>query len=192
MVPQQVSDFCTYLLASYKPTQFDEDFPKYQSFLDLVNNAIVDIEKKMLDDMHTMVPKIPHTDPLLYGDCYYVDFSDSKNRKMRAKKNINKGDLLFSVKPVVASLSTKNYQKRCHYCFKQSAALKECSMCHFALYCQLDCQRSHWCEHRLMCSIIKKSSDFINPRSVPSLIYIVSVLYWKMHNTEVQFPANAS
>ena len=170
---------------SYRPNKFDENFIKYNSFLDLVNNAISDIEKKMLDDMHATVPKMPHTDPVLFSDAFYVDFADSKNRKVRARKNISKGDLILSVKPVVATLTTKNYQKRCHYCFKKSSTLKECSMCHFSMYCQLECQRSHWSEHRLMCSIIKKSSSFINPRSVPSLIYIVSPLYWKLHAVDV-------
>ncbi|MDR3548163.1 MAG: zinc finger MYND domain-containing protein [Candidatus Pacebacteria bacterium] len=173
------------MVASYRPTKFDDDFAKYNSFLDLVNNAIVDIEKKMVEDMYAAAPKIPHTDPLLFGDNYYVDFTDSKNRRVRARRNISKGELLLSVKPIVASLDVKNYQKRCHYCFKKSAVLKECSMCHFAMYCHIDCQRAHWSEHRLLCGIIKKSSGYINARSVPSLVYIVSTLYWKLHNINV-------
>ncbi len=172
---------------SFKPTKYDEDFVKYNLFLDLINNAISDIEKKMLEDMQAAVPKIPHTDPLLFTDTFYVDFSDLKNRKIRARKNLSKGDLLLSVKPLVATVDAKNYQKRCHYCFSKTPGLKECSMCHFAMYCHIECQRAHWSEHRLMCGIIKKSAAFVNPRKVPSLVYIVSPLYWKMHSVDVTF-----
>jgi len=175
---------------SYRPTKFDEDFAKYNSFLDLVNNAIIDIEKKMLEEMASAVPKNPKADPLLFSDTFYVDFSDNKNRKIRARKTLSKGDLLFSIKPLSASINSKHYQTHCHYCFRKGQSLKECSMCHFTMYCQIECQRAHWSEHRLMCSIIKKSSGFINPRTVPSLVYIISSLYWKKHGLDVSFIDN--
>jgi len=172
-------------IKSIRPSKFDEDFQKFNEFLDLINNAMTDIEKKMLDDMYAAVPKVPHTNPLLFADNYNVDFTDSKNRKIRSRKILNKGDLIVSVKPLASSLTQQNYYKRCHYCFKKcSAPLKECSMCHFAIYCSTECQKEHWTEHRLMCGIIKKSSSFINPRSIPSLVYIVSTLYWKLHNID--------
>eukprot|EP00826_Nyctotherus_ovalis_P021343 TRINITY_DN1686_c0_g1_i17.p1 TRINITY_DN1686_c0_g1~~TRINITY_DN1686_c0_g1_i17.p1 ORF type:complete len:182 (-),score=34.33 TRINITY_DN1686_c0_g1_i17:1314-1859(-) len=175
---------------TYRPTKFDEDFAKYNSFLDLINNAIVDIEKKMFDEMSLAVPKNSRTDPLLFADTFYVDFSDGKNRRIRTRKTLAKGDLLFSVKPLAASVNTKYYQQRCHYCFKKSSSLKECSMCHFTMYCQIECQRTHWTEHRLMCPIIKKSSSFINPKTIPNLVYIISSLYWKKHALDVALIAN--
>ena len=177
------------VITSYRPNKFDEDFALYNSFVDLINGAILDIEKKMLDEMNTAVPKISRTDPLLFSDTYYVDFSDTKNRRIRARKTLSKGDLLFSVQPLVSAINSKFYQKRCHYCFRKSTNLKQCSMCHFAMYCQIECQRAHWTEHRLMCPIIKRSSSFINPATIPSLVYIISPLYWKRHCFDV-FPYN--
>ena len=39
----------------------------------------------------------------------------------------------------------------CDHCHSQSSYLKKCTRCDKAAYCNQDCQRSHWKEHRLIC-----------------------------------------
>lgn len=53
----------------------------------------------------------------------------------------------------------------CRYCFKSNDNMKKCSRCQWTYYCNEDCQRTHWSEHRLTCVEIDtnpyKNSDVI-------------------------------
>ncbi|KAI0709169.1 hypothetical protein C8Q76DRAFT_626320, partial [Earliella scabrosa] len=41
---------------------------------------------------------------------------------------------------------------RCSWCNMPSAILKQCARCHTVTYCDISCQRSHWAEHKAVCS----------------------------------------
>ncbi|TCD65202.1 hypothetical protein EIP91_002988 [Steccherinum ochraceum] len=53
------------------------------------------------------------------------------------------------VHPRINSNSVELY--RCSYCRNPSAALKKCSGCTKARYCDSVCQKSHWSEHKAIC-----------------------------------------
>ena len=42
---------------------------------------------------------------------------------------------------------------KCSFCGTHSDALKKCSRCGKAQYCGQGCQKKHWKEHRMTCSI---------------------------------------
>lgn len=113
--------------------------------------------------------------PLL--DACYIDASDPRNRKVRAKKTLAKGDLILSVSPLALILHTNECKDRCHSCLSKCSSPKECTGCRFALYCNSECQSVHWKDHRLICPILKKAK--VNPYMASKLVHLVSLLYWK-------------
>ncbi|PCH33936.1 hypothetical protein WOLCODRAFT_141879 [Wolfiporia cocos MD-104 SS10] len=42
---------------------------------------------------------------------------------------------------------------QCTWCGRPSAVLKKCGQCGIARYCDSDCQKRHWKEHKLECSV---------------------------------------
>jgi hypothetical protein len=52
--------------------------------------------------------------------------------------------------------SMKVESKLCRLC--QKSGKKRCSGCGWALYCSVECQKSHWKEHKKMCCGAKKSA----------------------------------
>lgn len=54
---------------------------------------------------------------------------------------------------------------RCFACqvSKEGKSIAQCSRCRYAIYCNTDCQKAHWSEHKALCSFLKKSpSYFLN------------------------------
>lgn len=51
---------------------------------------------------------------------------------------------------------------RCFACQvpKETTKFAKCSQCHYAIYCNSDCQKAHWSEHKALCKFIKKSNPF--------------------------------
>ena len=154
------------------PEETKENFTKYEAFKNHIITDISSLEREMHEKIK-MSMKIP-----LFDACY-IDVSDPKNRKVRAKKALTRGDFILSAKPLATVLERKEWKRRCHWCFKKSLTLKECSNCHFALYCNSDCQRSDWLDHKLLCKFLKAS-----PHPPPKFLQLISLLYWKSHSKD--------
>ena len=43
-------------------------------------------------------------------------------------------------------------ENSCASCKKRSEKLKRCSRCRVVVYCSVECQRSHWTQHKIVCS----------------------------------------
>ena len=150
--------------------QLEKNLFQYNSFKDYITSNINSLEEKMLSKL-TSSFKAP------LSEVYYVDYSDPKNRRIRAKKEISRGDLITVSMPLSSTINSKNYAIYCHFCYKKSASLKQCSNCQFALYCNGDCQRCHWKEHKLLCKLLK---SYQNPLfSTPSLVNLTPLIYGK-------------
>ena len=48
---------------------------------------------------------------------------------------------------------------RCAQCFQESAKLKACSKCHTVYYCNKECQKKHWKEHKKTCCALHDCSE---------------------------------
>ena len=59
--------------------------------------------------------------------------------------------------------SSLNHQ-RCSYCTKTSSKLKRCLKCHTVQYCNQDCQRRHWKDHKKTC---KQEAAVLSASSSP-------------------------
>ena len=56
----------------------------------------------------------------------------------------------------------------CHSTDKASYA--KCSRCHYATYCNAQCQHAHWSAHKGLCNFLKKSPVFFTQQSSPVLV----------------------
>ncbi len=56
--------------------------------------------------------------------------------------------------PAVASISSERFERRCSACFAPTNPLKKCAKCGVAHYCNQDCQKNHWPQHRSECSLL--------------------------------------
>lgn len=52
--------------------------------------------------------------------------------------------------------------KSCIVCRSVNEAVKRCGRCRRVYYCTVDCQRSHWKYHRIVCSKLEKASVMIH------------------------------
>ena len=84
------------------------------------------------------------------ADSYFQESASIRIISGRTKERIEMGQL----SDTTASLSLKSPKltsQVCHYCHSQSSNLLKCSQCEKASYCNRDCQRKHWKEHRPVC-----------------------------------------
>ncbi|RZF37970.1 hypothetical protein LSTR_LSTR005470 [Laodelphax striatellus] len=93
------------------------------------------------------------------------------------KNKIKPGEVLLVAEPFVATLSSKFRTERCDYCFQPSQLLK-CSACQYVYYCNNDCQRYAWKEHKGECKNLKR----IQPRVVPDAARTMAKLIIKLNS----------
>lgn len=61
-------------------------------------------------------------------------------------------------KPVMCTLTGAMVDENCcSHCMKTSANLKRCGKCRSVLYCNVECQRLHWPQHRSVCKSLKEA-----------------------------------
>ena len=109
-----------------------------------------------------------------------LDQSDKKNRKIRAKKNLRKGQVILSLEPLVCTVFSKHQNLFCNYCLKEaSSCLSACSKCRSIYYCSVECQKIDWSIHKLECScfeeVKKKSFKITNLFSLSLRFYNILV-----------------
>lgn len=93
------------------------------------------------------------------------DTTDGKGRGLRLTGKTSAGQMVMASKPFAYVLDMKNVVAACHCCLQSSdpTQLKSCSKCKFAKYCNEDCQKNAWNEHKMECGALSK----ITPK-VPS------------------------
>lgn len=79
----------------------------------------------------------------LYLDCEFT------LKDLELTKNIDSSAFLRQLEMDVASA------RSCASCKKISPTLKRCARCRSIVYCSVDCQRSHWLQHKIVCSTKK-------------------------------------
>jgi len=111
--------------------------------------------------------------------------SEDKGRGLRAKEDVKAGTLLLPGIPFAYVLNAETAPSNCHRCLATPAAaasdapaptLRTCSKCKYALYCNPECQKAAWPDHKTECAAIKK----IGVDNVPhELVRLVSRTLFK-------------
>lgn len=84
-----------------------------------------------------------------------------KGRGLRALKSLKPGDKVLGSTPLVFVLSNSVRGQCCDFCFSKSEELQRCSSCKFARYCDRECQKRAWKEHKIECERILRVSPNI-------------------------------
>ena len=66
-----------------------------------------------------------------------------------------RGTVLLRLRPQAAALSSSLLPRRCSYCFRSGFRLQRCSACKQVKYCQADCQRKDWPQHKDECKALQ-------------------------------------
>lgn len=82
------------------------------------------------------------------------DSGELKGRGLRALKSLTPGDKVLESIPSVYVLSNSVRGHCCDFCFVKSEDLHRCSKCKFARYCNRECQKSAWKDHKTECERI--------------------------------------
>ncbi|KDR23505.1 histone-lysine N-methyltransferase SMYD3 [Zootermopsis nevadensis] len=88
---------------------------------------------------------------------------------------VRKGSVLLTERPFVYVLKSKLREERCDNCFKRNRLLK-CSGCQYVYYCNRDCQRESWADHKQECNNLRR----VSPRIVPDAARLLSRIIFKL------------
>ena len=89
------------------------------------------------------------------------DSGELKGRGLRALKSLAPGDKVLESTPSVYVLSNSVRGQCCDFCFAKSEDLQRCSKCKFARYCNRECQKNAWKDHKTECERILSVSPNI-------------------------------
>lgn len=96
-------------------------------------------------------------------------------RLIEKNQNIVRGDSLLIEKPFIFVLKSNLKNERCDQCFVRGKLLR-CSGCQYVQYCNRECQKAAWLDHKTECSCLKK----ISPRIVPDAARLMARIIFKL------------
>ncbi|KAL3171624.1 hypothetical protein MRX96_013815 [Rhipicephalus microplus] len=76
------------------------------------------------------------------------------------------GDEILSSTPFVYVLGKEGRGLMCDYCFLESPSLKRCSACRYVSFCNKQCQKLAWPDHKVECAGLRKVSPNVPDSSV--------------------------
>jgi len=84
--------------------------------------------------------------------------TDGKGRGLRVTDKVSAGQLVMSSTSFAYVLDMRNVVAACHYCLQSAdpTQLKSCAKCKFAKYCNEDCQKNAWNDHKMECGALSK------------------------------------
>jgi len=96
------------------------------------------------------------------------DTTDGKGRGFRMTEKATAGTLVMSTAPFAYVLDMRNVVAACHYCLQSAdpTQLKCCSKCKFAKYCNEECQKNAWNDHKMECGALAKISPKVPSEDV--------------------------
>ena len=60
---------------------------------------------------------------------------------------------------ITVALPVEERSHQCSGCWKFGSQLRRCSKCQSVRYCSVQCQKSHWPKHKVLCDAIKELSE---------------------------------
>ena len=87
---------------------------------------------------------------------FNLDFSNSKNRVIRASAKIKQYSIVMEAKSLFHTVLMKNSQNFCENCLSNTKIRLKCGGCEQISYCNSECQKSDWIDtHKITCKIYK-------------------------------------
>jgi len=86
------------------------------------------------------------------------DTTDGKGRGLRVTEKAAAGQMVTASVPFAYVLDMRNAVAACHCCLQSAdpTTLKCCAKCKFAKYCNEECQKNAWNDHKLECGALAK------------------------------------
>ncbi len=106
------------------------------------------------------------------------DSAELKGRGLRALKSFTPGDKVLESIPLVFVLSNSVRGQCCDLCFAKSEELQRCSNCKFARYCNRECQKSAWKDHKIECERILN----VSPNIPTDLVRLMARIMQQQHS----------
>lgn len=107
-----------------------------------------------------------------------IDFGELKGRGLKALKSLTPGDKILESTPLVFVLSNSVRGQCCDLCFAKSEELQRCSKCKFARYCNRECQKSAWKDHKIECERIMN----VSPNIPTDLVRLMARIIQQKHS----------
>ncbi|KAI9453061.1 SET domain-containing protein [Russula earlei] len=84
--------------------------------------------------------------------------SPERGRAIYSKERLKRSGTIFSTKPPIYVLSTKNLEHFCSTCISPAppSGLKRCTKCKTVWYCNPTCQTNDWALHRKECAAMQR------------------------------------
>jgi len=110
------------------------------------------------------------------------DTTDGKGRGIRVTEKVSAGQLVMSSVPFAYVLDMRNVVAACHCCLQSSdpTQLKSCAKCKFAKYCNEECQKNAWNDHKFECGALAKITPKVPSEEVRLAARILFKQYQKM------------
>jgi len=110
------------------------------------------------------------------------DTADGKGRGFRVTEKVKAGTMVMSSVPFAYVLDMRNVVAACHFCLQSAdpTQLKSCSKCKFAKYCNEECQKNAWNEHKMECGALAKISPKVPSEEVRLAARILFKQFQKM------------
>ncbi|XP_068925239.1 histone-lysine N-methyltransferase SMYD3 isoform X2 [Petaurus breviceps papuanus] len=99
--------------------------------------------------------------------------SPSRGNGLRAVAPLRPGELLFRSEPLAYTVCKGSRGLVCERCLCRKEKLLRCSQCKVARYCDSQCQKQAWQDHKRECKCLKSSEPKFPPDSVRLLGKVV-------------------
>ncbi|XP_015263934.1 PREDICTED: histone-lysine N-methyltransferase SMYD3, partial [Gekko japonicus] len=102
--------------------------------------------------------------------------SPGKGNGLRLSKHAKPGELLYRAEPFAYTVTKKRLGGVCEHCLRRKDRLLRCSQCKIARYCNIQCQKEAWQDHKRECKCIKN----IDPNFPPDSVRLVGRIIFKL------------
>ncbi|XP_030642992.1 histone-lysine N-methyltransferase SMYD3 [Chanos chanos] len=99
--------------------------------------------------------------------------SEGKGNGLRAVVKIKCGELIYTGEPYAFCISKDFLKSTCQNCLTRAETLLRCSQCKIARYCNAQCQKQAWSEHKKECKCLTRLQPKIPADSVRLVARIV-------------------
>ncbi|XP_036398732.1 histone-lysine N-methyltransferase SMYD3 [Megalops cyprinoides] len=106
--------------------------------------------------------------------------SPGKGEGLFAVNMLRAGELVFSAEPFACCVSKKQLKAACENCLSRKDSLLRCSQCKIARFCNRDCQRQAWPEHKREC----KSLQRLHPITPTDSVRLVAKIIFRLLNED--------
>uniref|UniRef100_Q32LV8 [histone H3]-lysine(4) N-trimethyltransferase n=1 Tax=Danio rerio TaxID=7955 RepID=Q32LV8_DANRE len=102
--------------------------------------------------------------------------SEGKGNGLRALREIKPGEVIYSCEPFAFCVARDFLKTACQSCLKRGESLSRCSQCKTARYCNVQCQKQAWPDHKRECKCLKH----LQPRIPTDSVRLVARIIFKL------------